>query len=316
MKSPITIVIPAYNRSATLKRTLDSVAKQRVKPAKVVLVDNNSTDDTLSIMHSWAKTVANEFEVAVLVEEKKGACAARNRGLKEVDTEFVMFFDSDDVMHENHVGDFTSSIIENPETDIFGRSIITNLLDGSARILYFTDRNPMFNHLFRACMSTQRIIVRADLVRAVGGWNENLPAWNDYELGVRLLLATDRIHNLSGEPSATTFQQEDSLTGTSFSARPEHWEKALDCIEQEFKKSGREDLLKWVDARRMILAAQYARESCGNREESFRENAEKQSERLKKQVLSHVSTPFRMKLVFLHNYYFNRLTWMLCKIIL
>ena len=80
MSNPITIVIPAYNRAHTLSRTLASIEKQNVAPAKVVLVDNASSDSTLSLIRDWAAK-PHPFEVTVVAEQKRGACAARNRGV-------------------------------------------------------------------------------------------------------------------------------------------------------------------------------------------------------------------------------------------
>ena len=81
----------------------------------------------------------------------------------------------------------------------------------------------MFHHLFRGCLSTQRYVARTSLFRAVGAWDENLSGWVDYELGTRLLMHTSAILRLSGTPTVTTFQQEESITGTGFSAHPERW---------------------------------------------------------------------------------------------
>lgn len=298
MDSPITIVIPAYNRSHTLPRTLDSIERQTLEPARVVLVDNGSSDQTLALMREWA-AADHSFDVVVLTENKPGACAARNRGLQAVETEFVMFFDSDDEMLPTHVADFAEAIRNNPSTDIFGRSIITESIDGRRRRLYFTDRDPMFNHLFRGCLSTQRMVVRTSLVRDAGAWNEEIPVWNDYEFGVRLLLMSDRIKELPGQPTVITYQQAESITGTSFSEKAGKWESTLDRVEALFAKSGRQDLMKFIDCRRMILAARYRSESDGYLH----------AEKLIDRVMSRSRYKMRMKLVYLHNRIFHRLTW-------
>ena len=307
MKSPVTIVIPAYNRESTLPRTLDSVAAQRVSPARVVLVDNNSTDSTLACMCAWAEAHP-ELDVRVVTESKPGACAARNRGLHEVETDFVMFFDSDDVMLPAHVGDFSEAIRSHPAMDIFGRSIILEGLDGNRRTLYYTASSPLFNHIFRGCLSTQRMVVRTELVREVGGWAEDLPGWNDYELGVRLLLVTDKVHELPGEPTVITYRLGESITGTAFSAKPQVWERSLDRIEKHFRAAGRTEMIPLVDGRRMILAAQYAAESTPN--------ASRESTRLRKAVLDRTVMPLRMRLIYAHNRIFHRLTWLLVRMMI
>ena len=294
MSNPITIVIPAYNRAHTLSRTLASIEKQNVAPAKVVLVDNASSDSTLSLIRDWAAK-PHPFEVTVVAEQKRGACAARNRGLQEVETEFVMFFDSDDEMSADHVSDFSAAISRNPQADIFG---------GKRKRLYFTSRDTIFNHLFRGCLSTQRIVVRTDLVRKVGGWNENLAVWNDFELGVRLLLATDRIVNLPGAPTVITYQQAESITGTSFSAKAGQWEMSLDSIEKGFRGAGQPDMIKWIDCRRMILAADYENEGRKDLAVNLRSEAKKCGRASK-----------RMSAVYHYHRLFHRLSWVVAKLL-
>lgn len=303
MSNPITIVIPAYNRAHTLSRTLASIEKQNVAPAKVVLVDNSSSDSTLSLMRDWAAK-PHPFEVTVVAEQKRGACAARNRGLQEVTTEFVMFFDSDDVMLPDHVSDFSAAVSRNPQADIYGRDIIAESIGGKRKRLYFTSSNTIFNHIFRGCLSTQRIVVRTELVRGVGGWDEDLSVWNDFELGVRLLLATDRLVKLPGTPTVITYQQAESITGTSFSAKAGQWEMSLDKIETLVNAADRTDLVKWIDCRRMVLAAEYEKEGRKDLAESLRVRTAVRRR-----------APKRLLIIYNHQRSFHRLSWIVAKLI-
>lgn len=312
MSSLITIVIPVYNREVTLLRTLRSIESQSVAPAEVILVDNGSTDGSPELMRQW---MAGRPNVRLLHEKKRGACAARNRGLEEVRTEFVEFFDSDDEMLPHHIADFENAIKANPDFDIYGRNIVTKRLDGSCRTEYFTARNAMFHHIFRSSLSTGRIVVRTALMKTVGGWNEELTGWDDYELGIRLLLNGGKAKKISGRPSVIAYQQEDSLTGINFSSHPERWERAMDTVRGNIIKSGRNDLLKWVDARCMILAAQYKLESLGVCSNNSGGRNAMLAEDLKNKVLER--TPYKrgMKLIYLHNRYFRRLTWMFARML-
>lgn len=321
MNSPVTIVIPVHNRADIVRRTLDSVARQTVAPAGIVIVDNNSTDTSLSVVREWA---AGRHNVTVLSESTPGACAARNCGLRKVNTEWTMFFDSDDVMAPDHVEDFTRAITEHPEADLIGRDAYLNLCDGSRRRLYFsTGSCPMFNHIFRGSLSTQRYIARTRLFRDAGGWNESLTGWNDYELGIRVLLKNPRIITLGGEPSVQVFQQEQSITGLSFSAHPERWERSLDAIRALFQSlpstsAERSNYLRWIDARAMILAAQYELESraASASDPDLSHRAHTLSENLYAQVMSRTGVPVRMKMIYLHNLHLRRLSWMMARVML
>lgn len=314
MQSPLTIVIPVYNRAHTVGRTLRSIESQTVQPARVILVDNNSSDTSLSLLHDWASVHDN---VTVLTEPRPGACAARNRGLREVTTEWTMFFDSDDEMLPTHVEEFTRAISANPTADIIGRDIVTKNIDGSTRTQYFHGGdNCLFHHIFRGCMSTMRHIAKTQIYRAVNGWDESLKGWDDFELGVRILLMNPNVVKIKGAPTAVAFQQEVSLTGTDFSSHPERWEDALDAIRRLFTNlpdthAEKSQYIAWLDARAMILAAQYEREA-----RTMGGNAHALAKSLHDRILSTTSHPATMRLIYRHNLAFSRLTWLIAKVLL
>lgn len=292
----ITIVIPVLNREATIERTLASVYAQSLRPAEVIIVDNGSTDSTYSIVDKW---VASRPYASILKEPKPGACAARNRGLELVKTPYVMFFDSDDEMLPHHVRDFEEAA-SRTRADIIGRTILTEFSNGTRRHLWFSARTPMFRHLFNSTLSTQRIIVKTELVRRVGGWNETLPGWNDFELGVRLLQTSPKMYHLFGKPSVITYQTPGSITGTSFSEHPERWEKSLAVIREEIAPR----LRPLVDARTMVLAARYAAEG-----------ATEHARRLYDEVMSRTPHKRRMAFVYRHNLIFGHGTWVLVRLL-
>ena len=102
--APITIVMPVRDRASVVGRTLESIERQTFRPLSVVIVDNGSTDITPEIVEKWRRRVdGDDFKVTVVTEPRPGASAARNRGLREVESEYVMFFDSDDEMLPRHV---------------------------------------------------------------------------------------------------------------------------------------------------------------------------------------------------------------------
>lgn len=315
--SPITVVIPVFNRASTLQRTLQSIDSQTLRPAAVIIVDNGSTDDSLAIANRWAEGRDNTI---VLSEPRPGACAARNRGLDAVETEWTMFFDSDDVMLPNHIADFTRAIHTNPEASIIGRDIFTIHLDGRKKRNYFkAGNNAMFHHLFRGSLGTLRHMAKTDLYLKAGKWNEKISGWDDFELGVRMLLMSPIVASIPGIPSAHAYQQSESITGTSFSANPDRWEKSLDEIRNHFSSlpssnPQRGKYLAWLDARSMILAAQYEREALAQPSTPLAEKSHALSRRLYEQVMSRTSHPHIMRLTFAHNRCFNRLTWVLVKL--
>lgn len=288
----ISVVIPVYNRQATLPRLLGSLEAQTRQPDRIILVDNASTDASLSILRTWAAARPN---ATVITETAPGASAARNAGLALVSTPWVMFFDSDDEMLPTHIADFSATIEANPDTDIVGRSMILRGLDGSERKLYFTDRRPLFSHIFRTILATQRYAVRTELIRRAGAWQTDLSIWLDWELGIRLLLQTSRVATVPGPPSVIAYHTRESITGLSYSSRAEAIEKTIASVRPLMATQKQRD---WLDARTMILAAQYAREGDN-----------RAAERLKNEILKNTRSPLRQRIIYAHNRIFGRLTF-------
>lgn len=264
-KSQLSIIIPVYNRAEVVKATLDSVAKQSLRPLDVILVDNNSTDNTLEVLNRWKNEVeTDDFNVTILTESKPGATAARNKGLNVVKTPYTMFFDSDDLMSNNHAQRAVDALTTDPDIDVVGWNVDVMTLSGGKTTYRFCDKNILYNHLFHASFATLRFVARTSLFKKVGEWNESLPAWNDYELGVRILLANPKIKRLSGKATVTVVLQEESITGTNFSSKPQCWEIALDAVDKALDNSEFQDMKKYVDVRRVILAGFYQREGATN----------------------------------------------------
>lgn len=259
----ISVVIPVLQRVRLVVRCLDSIAAQTMLPAQVIVVDNGSTDGTPQAVEEWAAG-HNELPLKFLNCERKGASAARNTGLESVATDYVMFFDSDDVMLPGHIARVDEFLGIVPDLDIvyFDRGVRDD--DHWTRVLGVNDSDPLRGHLLDCSLATTAYAARTDLVRRAGAWDEDLPRWNDYELGTRMLLEAKTVRKLAGEPSLLMYPQEDSITGKDYSHSAPALERALDLTAMALRKAGRLHHLKYVYARRSTLAALYARE--GNAE--------------------------------------------------
>ncbi len=94
----VSIIIPIYNSSLTLQRTLDSllrIAPQHRDAVHIQMIDDGSTDDSVAIVERWR--AQNHFPMAGLITQPNGGTsAARNMGLNSSIGEWVFFLDSDD----------------------------------------------------------------------------------------------------------------------------------------------------------------------------------------------------------------------------
>ncbi|MCH5225435.1 MAG: glycosyltransferase family 2 protein [Muribaculaceae bacterium] len=263
MNIKVSVIVPVYNRAHLIRRCLDSVMGQTRKPSELIVVDNGSTDSTREEVTRWIdENRGYGIKMKLTEEPERGACNARQKGLKEAEGDLVIFFDSDDEMRPRLIECSLERFKEKPETDIVCWPCRIKLLDGSHKIPPFLPNKALEGHLIHALLRPQGYMVKRDFLEKAGGWGKKVEVWNDFELGLRLLLNNPKIEGID-EILADIYSQKDSITGENFTSREGIWEKTIGEMERE-NHLGNHKKKKKIDGmlnyRRAILAAHYARE--------------------------------------------------------
>lgn len=97
--SKISIIIPIYNSSKYLNKCLDSIKNQTLEDIEIILVNDNSNDNSLDILNQYKKA-DNRFKIIDL-HTNKGPGYARNIGIKEATGKYIGFVDSDDYISKD-----------------------------------------------------------------------------------------------------------------------------------------------------------------------------------------------------------------------
>ena len=99
----LSLIVPVYNVEKYLEECLDSLLDQDVDKSEyeIVCVNDGSTDGSLEILRDYAARFPN---IVVVDKENGGVATARNAGLDAARGDYIWFFDSDDVMHRNALG--------------------------------------------------------------------------------------------------------------------------------------------------------------------------------------------------------------------
>ena len=105
MKPFFSIVIPTYNRADLIGLTLDSVLAQSFAEFEVLVVDDGSRDNTAEVVRGYS-----DPRVRYLPKENAERGAARNYGLYRAQGEYVIFLDSDDLLHPSHLSTLHTAI--------------------------------------------------------------------------------------------------------------------------------------------------------------------------------------------------------------
>ena len=90
----ISVIVPVYNTAKYLEQCLRSIAMQTFGNFETVIIDDGSTDNSLSIAQTFAES---DSRFKVLTQKNSGPSSARNKGLKVASGKWIVFVDSDDV---------------------------------------------------------------------------------------------------------------------------------------------------------------------------------------------------------------------------
>ena len=110
----ISIIIPVYNVESYLEECLESILKQDLKNLEVILINDNSTDNSLRICQKYV-----EQYKFVLINNKQnlGPAISRNIGIKKATGDYIIFVDSDDYLEQCSIQKLYS-IVKNTDADI------------------------------------------------------------------------------------------------------------------------------------------------------------------------------------------------------
>lgn len=146
MEGLITIITPNYNSSKYLLDTFKSVQSQSYQDWEWIIVDDNSSDDSKKIIHSF-----NDPRIRLLENsENKGAAYSRNLALAKARGRFITFLDSDDLWEESFLEISINYLIKSGETLVYSsyKRVDENLkplLDDFIAIDYIDYKRILFN---------------------------------------------------------------------------------------------------------------------------------------------------------------------------
>lgn len=113
-KKLISVIVPVYNSEKYVNRCIDSILNQTYENLEVLLINDGSSDGSLSICEEWAK---KDSRVKIITEKNQGVSAARNVGINNATGSYVAFVDNDDwlrpEMYETMLG-----LIESEKADV------------------------------------------------------------------------------------------------------------------------------------------------------------------------------------------------------
>ena len=181
----LSIIICSYNRASYISDALTSLYVQSsgLDNFEVIIVDNNSTDNTKEAYAQWRQTNTNG-QFTFISETKQGASFARNTGAAIAKGEWVCFMDDDAVATTDYVKNIIKHIQDQPFIVGFGGRIIPKYIPAEPKWMsyYVSSLVGNFDYAPTACAFENgkyplesNMIVKKSVYDQIGGFNVNLP---------------------------------------------------------------------------------------------------------------------------------------------
>lgn len=178
----VSVIIPTYNRGWVLREAVESVLIQNYDDFELIVVNDGSTDDTRTIL-------ADYDGIAVLEQPNLGVSAARNAGAAHAGGTLVAFLDSDDVWQPQKLSVQVDFFRENPGALICQtqETWVRNGRRVNAGKRHQKQSGMFFERSLELCLvSPSAVMMKKTFFEAMGGFDESLPACEDYDLWLRI----------------------------------------------------------------------------------------------------------------------------------
>ncbi|MBO0349486.1 glycosyltransferase [Phormidium pseudopriestleyi FRX01] len=181
----ISVIIPAYNAENTIKDTINSVLQQTFSDLELIVINDGSTDTTLEIIsHS------PDPRIQVFSYPNSGASTSRNRGFAQASGEYIAFLDADDLWTPDKLEAQLTALKTHPQADI--AYSWSDCIDESSRFLrrggHITINGDGLPKLLMMDIleNGSNPLIRRQALIEVGGFDESLPAGQDWDFYLRL----------------------------------------------------------------------------------------------------------------------------------
>lgn len=197
MKQLVSILIPAYNAEKWIGMTIESAIKQTWPNKEIIIVDDGSTDKTLSIIKKYESPT-----IKIISQQNKGASAARNTALEQAQGDWIQWLDSDDILAQDKIEkQIKKANIYNSDEILYSSAFGLFYYNYKKSKFYpdnlWQDLKPVEWMIIKfrdnLWMSMNAWLISRNLINVAGKWNENLSLNDDGEYVCRIISACKEI---------------------------------------------------------------------------------------------------------------------------
>lgn len=180
----VSVIIPTCNRANLLSRALNSVLNQTYSNIEIIVIDDNSLDDTSQIVEQFARRTTIPIKY-YKNETTMGACFARNKGISMAKGFYLTGLDDDDEFTPVRIQEFINNFDD--KYSFISANITVYSKAGKHRLFSKSGLCTIDDLLWSNCIGNQ-IFTLTNRVKAVNGFDNTLTSAQDYDLWIRLVL--------------------------------------------------------------------------------------------------------------------------------
>lgn len=222
MNCKVSIIIPVYNRESLIQQTLDNVFNQIYNNWECIIIDDGSTDNSIEVIKNYIQK-DNRFQLLERpVNRVKGASTCRNIGIEKSEGEYIQFLDSDDLISTNKIleqvnllKDCSENVIATCKWGRFKNDTADSTVYNSLKS--YRDFENTLDFLDNLAYSKgyfppNAYLIKMDIIRKVGLWNENISINDDGEFMMRVIANTDKIYFAPNSIAYYRYTETDNLS--------------------------------------------------------------------------------------------------------
>ena len=187
------IVIPLFNASAFIEKTLESCTLQTLLPKEIIIVDDCSIDDSYALVQQWKKHYRGSIEIILKkMEENSGPSKARNQGWDLGSAEYIAFLDADDSFIPEKLEKMRDVLVQNHDIVLLGHGYSVNYKERNKHAAL--EKVSAKALLFKNMTTTPSIIVKREIKER---FDESMRYTEDHDLWLRITKQYDKTYFLN-----------------------------------------------------------------------------------------------------------------------
>jgi glycosyltransferase involved in cell wall biosynthesis len=181
----VSVVVPVYNGEKTIQETVESVLSQTLSDLELLVINDGSQDSTLERVSSFQDSRIKVFSYA-----NAGLAASRNRGLKLASSDYISFIDADDLWTLDKLESQYQALQKNPQAAV--AYSWTDYIDDSSQFLRRGSHITVNGNVYAKLLiidfleNGSNALIRKQALIDVGGFDESLPAAEDWDIFLKL----------------------------------------------------------------------------------------------------------------------------------